>query len=91
MTTMKSTTQKAQQYIQGYRRSYHDRLADCYGRYSSEKARIERELLDTMKKEGGHGFRIISFCRMFFTCGWMTADGNLRVETPAHSYIIALD
>ena len=91
MKPMKSTSQKAQQYIQGYRRSYHDRLADCYGTYSYAKGRAQAELLEQMNNTGGHGFRIISFCRMFFTCGWMTADGNLRVETPSYSYLITLD
>lgn len=91
MTTMKSTSQKAQYYIQGYRHSKYDRLADCYGTYSTAKARAEKDLLEQMRETGGEDFRIISHCRMFFTCGWRTADGNLRVETPSNSYLIILD
>lgn len=91
MTTMKSTSKKAQYYIQGYRRSYDSRLSDVYGTYSTAKARAEKELREQMLATGGEDFRIISHCCTFFTCGWKTAEGNLRVETPSNSYLIILD
>lgn len=91
MTTMKSTSKKAQYYIQGYRRSRKTRLSDCYGRYSTLKARAEWALREEMKLTGGEDFRITSHSQNFFTCGWTTAEGNLRIETVSHSYLIILD
>lgn len=91
MTTIKSTTKKAQQYLDAYRASNRTRLSDCYGRYSDDKEKADKQCRAWMKEEGGEGYRILSFCRNFFTVGWKNPDGNLRVETPSNSYLIILD
>lgn len=91
MTTMKSTSKKAQHYIQGYRRSNKTRLSECYGSYSAEKGRAQIACLAVMSNTGGKDFRIVSHCPNFFTCGWTTAEGNLRIETASNSYLIILD
>ena len=84
---MNATTKAAARFINAYRNSVNDCLADCYDSYSSKKGRAEYLCREQMKKENGHGFRILSFNTFGFTCGWMSNEG-LRVETPSNSYLI---
>lgn len=88
MKTINATTKAAARFINAYRNSVNDCLSDCYDRYSFEKGRAEYLCREQMKKENGHGFRIMSFNSFGFTCGWMV-DGVLRVETPSNSYRVA--
>lgn len=88
MKTLNPDTKKAQGYLDAYRRSRHTRLSDCYGSYSTDKARADKECRSWMEDEGGEGYRIISFCRNFFSVAWRNPDGALRVETPSSSYLI---
>ena len=87
MKTINSTTKKGQNFIESYNRSRATSLSDCYGRFSTEKSRAERDCRRWMDDENGEDFRIISFNTFGFTCGWMTADG-LRVETACNSYLV---
>lgn len=87
MKTLNNTTKAAARFINGYSNSLNYTLSDCYGRYSTEKARAERWCKDQMNKENGFDFRIISFNTFGFSCGWKT-DNGLRVETPQNSYFI---
>ena len=88
MKKIRSTSQRGQMYLEAYRRSNNSRLSDCYGRYSTEKGRAERDLIREMNETGGSGFKILSHSHFFFTCGWITADGDLRVETVSNSFLI---
>lgn len=88
MKTLNNTTKAAARFIYSYNNSRRDSLRDCYASYSTEKARAERACLEMMRKENGHGFKIISFNCNFFSCGWETAAG-LRIETPCNSFLIA--
>ena len=88
MITIKSTTKRGAGFVASYNRSNRSRLSDCYGKYSTEKARAESNCRAWCNEEGGDGFRIMSFNTFGFSCGWRTAAG-LRVETPVNSYLIA--
>ena len=92
MKTIKASSQKRQMYLDAYRRaSGRTSLRDCYRTYSTEKARAERDLRKEMNETGGDGFRILSASRFFFTCGWKTSDGDLRVETFSNSFLVIDD
>ena len=87
METIKSTTKRGENFVNAYNRSANYCLMDCYGRYSTEKARAERDCRQKAENEGGNGFKIISFNTFGFTCGWLVPDG-LRVETACGSYLV---
>ena len=87
METINKTTKRGQRFINGYNRSRKTDLYDCYGRFSCEKARAQRDCREKMEREGGEDFRIIGYNSCAFSCGWMTAEG-LRVETVGGSYIV---
>lgn len=88
MITIRATTKKGQDFLDAYRRSRNTRLSDCYGRYSTDKARADRECREKMIKTGGEGYRILSYNQNVFTCGWRTTDGNLQVETHCNTYLV---
>lgn len=87
MITIKSTTKRGAGYLAAYNRSNNSRLSDCYGKYSTDKARAEIYCLSCMSNEDGAGFKIISYNCNFFSAAWRTAAG-LRVETPSNSYLV---
>ena len=87
MQTIKPTTKRGQSFIDAYNDSRINSLRSCYCKYSKEKAKAENDCLSWMHQENGHNFKIISYCRNFFTCGWIT-DNGLRIETPTKSYLI---
>lgn len=88
MKTINANTKAAARFINAYRNSFDYSLRDCYGRYSTAKARAEYLCRAMMEKENGTGFKILSFNTFGFSCGWMVGD-TLRVETPSNSYKIA--
>ena len=87
MQTIKSTTQRGANFINAYNNSTNYTLSECYGRYSCDKARAERECREMKARENGQGFKIMSYNSFGFTCGWLVAEG-LRVETACGSYLI---
>lgn len=87
MITIKSTTKRGAGFLAAYNRSSNRRLSDCYGKYSTEKARAEKYCLSCMSNEDGAGFKIISYNCNFFSAAWQTAAG-LRVETPTTSILV---
>ena len=88
MTTIKASTQRGQRFLDAYRRSHNTTLGDCYGSYSTDKARADRDCRDTMLRTGGSGYRILSYNQNVFTCGWITKEGDLRVETHCNTYLV---
>ena len=88
MITIKASTKRGSDFLAAYYRSRDTRLSDVYGRYSTEKARAERDCLDTMRETGWSGYRILSHNQSYFTVGWITKDGNLRVETASNTYLV---
>ena len=87
MKTLNNNTQKAQAYINAYNRSDIFSLNQAYGRPSTEKTRADYNCRMMMESEGGHGYKIINYCRNFFTVAWI-AGNALRVETASNSFVI---
>ena len=88
MITIKASTKRGSDFLAAYYRSRDTRLSDVYGRYSTEKSRAEADCKKTMLETGGSGYRILSHNSNVFTCGWITKDGNLRVETACNTYLV---
>ena len=87
MKTLNNTTKKAQAYINAYNSSDIYSLNQAYGRPSTEKTRADYSCRMMMQEEGGHGYKIIGYCRNFFKVAWI-AGNALRVETFANSFVI---
>ena len=87
MKTLNNTTKKAQAYINAYNNSDIYSLNQAYGRPSTEKTRADYSCRMMMQEEGGHGYKIIGYCRNFFTVAWI-AGNALRIETATNSFII---
>ena len=87
MKTLNNNTKKAQAYIYAYNHSDIYSLNQAYGRPSTEKTRADYNCRMMMQEEGGHGYKIINYCRNFFTVAWI-AGNALRVETASNSFII---
>lgn len=87
MKTLNNNTKKAQAYINAYNRSDIYSLNQAYGRPSTEKTRADYNCRMMMQSEGGHGYKIIGYCRNFFTVAWIAGDA-LRIETATNSFII---
>lgn len=87
MQTINANTKRGAALVAAYNRSNNFTLSDCYGRFSHEKARAEKDCREKMTRENGHGFTITSYNTFGFSCGWKTADG-LRIETPCNSYLV---
>lgn len=87
MNTINQYSKKGKELIQNYWKSTNYRINDCYQRPSSAKLNAEDECIWQMVKEGGRGFKIISYSHFYFTCGWLV-NNDLRIKTPSNSYII---
>lgn len=87
---MSIKSQRAQNWLAAYNTSKYHSVEQAYANPSSEKIEADRECWECCQRENGHGYRIISAGRQYFTVAWMTRDGNLRVETAHNSYIIKL-
>ena len=87
MKTLNNNTKKARAYINAYNRSEIYSLNQAYGRPSHEKTRADYSCRMMMENEGGHGYKIIGYCRNFFTVAWI-AGNALRIETASNSFVI---
>ena len=87
MKTINNNTKKARAYINAYNRSETYTLNQAYRRPSTEKTRADYNCRMMMQEEGGHGYKIIGYCRNFFTVAWI-AGNALRIETAYNSFII---
>ena len=87
MKTLNNNTKKAQAYIYAYNRSDIYSLNQAYGRPSTEKTRADYFCREQMQKEGGHGYKIISYNTFQFSVAWI-AGNALRIETAYNSFEI---
>ena len=87
MKTINNNTKKARAYINAYNRSEIYSLNQAYRRPSHEKTRADYSCRMMMENEGGHGYKIIGYCRNFFTVAWI-AGNALRIETASNSFVI---
>ena len=87
MKSIKNTTKQAERYINAYNRSDIYSLNQAYGKPSTEKTRADYSCRMMMQKEGGHGYKIISYNTFQFSVAWI-AGNALRIETAYNSFII---
>ena len=87
METLKATSKQGSSLLSRYNESTRYSLLDCVNKPSPLKAIAEKECRETMKGEGGDGFRIIYYTGYNFACGWETPAG-LRVEMPHRSILV---
>lgn len=87
MKTLNNTTKKAQAFINAYNRSSMYDLQDAYANPSTEKTRADYFCREQMQKEGGHGYKIISYNTFQFSVAWIAGD-SLRIETACNSFVI---
>lgn len=89
MKVLKSTTKAGSRFVQMYMQSNCKSVRDAYRAPSGEKIKADTLCRDKMVKEGGHGYKVISFNTFAFTVSWMSTKG-LRVETPTNSILVTL-
>ena len=87
MKTLNNTTKKAQAFINAYNRSSIFDIYEAYDKPSTDKTRADYHCRMMMQEEGGHGYKIINYCRNFFTVAWI-AGNALRIETASNSFVI---
>ena len=87
MKTINNNTKQAERYINAYNRSSIFDLREAYGKPSTEKTRADYSCRMMMQKEGGHGYKIISYNTFQFSVAWI-AGNALRIETAYNSFII---
>ena len=87
MKSIKNTTKQAERYINAYNRSDIYSLNQAYGKPSTEKTRADYSCRMMMQKEGGHGYKIISYNTFQFSVAWI-AGNALRIETACNSFVI---
>ena len=87
MKTINNTTKQAERYINAYNRSNIYNLNQAYGKPSTEKTRADYSCRMMMQKEGGHGYKIISYNTSQFSVAWI-AGNALRIETACNSFVI---
>ena len=94
-TKIIANTIKGIGFLQSYERSNFKTIRDCYKSPSTAKIDAEFYCYNKMVKQGGFGFKILSYNDCNFTCGWLTESENgvqtLHVETAYNSYIIVLE
>nr|DAT75970.1 MAG TPA: hypothetical protein [Caudoviricetes sp.] len=89
MKVINSTTKAGSRFVQMYKVSNYHSVSEAYKVPSEAKVRADRWCVDMMTREGGRGYRVISFNTFNFSVAWRTAAG-LRVETPTNSFLVTL-
>lgn len=89
MKAIKLTTRAGRRFVEMYKASNYQSVMDAYKAPSSAKIKAEALCFDLMIREGGSGYKVISFNTFQFSAAWMTLKG-LRVETPTNSILVTL-
>lgn len=89
MKVIKSTTKSGKRYVQMYKISDNECVRDAYANPSLAKIKADNICFNMMHREGGRGYKVISFNSFTFTVAWMSTKG-LRVETPTNSILVTL-
>ena len=94
MITLKCNYQEGYDIIDRYNASDLLNLSEAYNKPSDSKRKAERDIRQIMVDMKGYRFRIISFNRMLFTCGFTYEDENgnprLMYFTRYYTYDMAL-
>ena len=86
---LNKTTKKAEHFIYEYKNSNISSVRDFYKTCSCEKVIAEERIKNTMTKNGGYGYRILSANSFNFTCGYKI-NNTLIIETSANTFEIEL-
>ena len=90
-TKLNNTTQRAKNWIDSYNRADYTSVEQFYSRPSSNKIYAEEKCLERMREVNGYGYRILGGSSSFFTCGYLSEDGNtLYIETHCNTFEIEL-
>lgn len=90
-TKLNKTTQKASNWIKQYKKSDCYSVNRFYGRCSSAKIEIEKELLSKVCENNCIGYKILSGNCFYFVAGYMSRDRRtLYIETMSNTFEIAL-
>ena len=87
MKTINNNTKQAERYINAYKRSSIFDIYEAYDKPSTEKTRADYFCREQMQKEGGHGYKIISYNTFQFSAAWISGN-SLRIETACNSFVI---
>ena len=88
------TTKKAIIITNKYFDTEKHNIYECYKTCSAYKQGAEKEIKEQMKDIGVYGYYIISYCKIFFTCGYCVRAENgilyLIYHTPQTQYAIQI-
>ena len=87
METIKHTTKTGRAYMERYNRANCETIFQAYKTPSTNKTRADYQCRRQMTQENGHGYKIISYNRNFFSVAWQAAQG-LRIETAHRSILV---
>lgn len=88
---LNNTTQKAQAWIRKFNNSTCYSVTNFYGRCSTEKINVEKQIQKRMIENNCYNFRIINGNCFYFTCGYMSKDNKvLYIETVENIFSIEL-
>lgn len=87
MKTIKAHTKQGQRFTTSYNRATAASLAECYNRPSTEKTMADYFCRLQMIKDGGNGYKVISYNTFTFSVAWRVPQG-LRIETSCNSYLV---
>lgn len=90
-TKLNKTTKRAESWIRAYNNSSYYSIDDFYKSCSSAKYRAEDDCKKRMLSIHGYGYKVLGGNSSFFTCGYLSEDGNtLYIETQCNTFEIAL-
>ena len=87
MKRINKTSKVGEMYLRCYKEAKATSVKQFYNSPSVSKIRAEESCLQTMWREQGQGYKVISGNSFYFTAAWITEYG-LRIETPKNSYLV---
>ena len=91
MTELKKTTKRGKYYIEKYFNSEYGSVTEYYTNPSTNKIRIEYNIMSRMRELDCYDYRVIGGNCQCFQCGYRSRDGEyLYIETYAATYKIGL-
>ena len=84
---LNKTTKKARHFINEYKNSHINSVRNFYKTCSCEKVIAEERIKNTMIKNDGNDYRILSGNSFNFTCGYCIGN-TLIIETSANTFEI---
>ena len=89
-TKLNNTTQKARKWINEYKNSFCTSVSNFYNNCSSAKIRAENMCKNRMLENNCHGYKVLNGNYSHFTCGYISHNKTLYIETASNIYEIEL-